>query len=156
MGHRVLASRKRRVLLFVGEHERVRLALRPGRFEFARFGFGFPAEAADRLGQGVDVSLVLAAKLARDGEHRAAQQRQGALVGGDRGQFLGEDGVEDLDVGGLFAVGRRPVPAAPAAGGEQRRKGEQKDGGATEAAPLPAEAIARSEPIDGREAYVEV
>src|SRR3954451_11347798 len=79
-GRRGLQNRPRaeglgqcRVLLFVGEHERVRPALRARGLELARFGFHLGPEAPNRLGQSVDVGLVLAAKLGGGSESRAVQ-----------------------------------------------------------------------------------
>src|SRR6188472_3440588 len=111
------------------------------RFQLVGFGVGFPAHAPDSLGQGIEVDLVLLAEAARNGEHWPVQMWKDLLIGGNRGQFLSENRVEDGDVGGLFAVGLRPVPLAAAAADDDRRDRKEKDSGATEAAPLSAEAF---------------
>jgi hypothetical protein len=138
VGHRVERLAKRCVLLFVGEQQRFFATLRARRFEFARFGFGFATDAANRLGDRVEVGLGLPAQLPRHGEGAATELRQRLFISGHSRQFLREDRVEDFDVSRLVAVGRRPMPAATAAG-DHDRQGEQKDSDATEAAPLTAD-----------------
>lgn len=143
---------ERRVLLFVEERESFLPALRPRSFDLFCFGVGFAAEAADRLGQSIDVCLALLAKLASHNPHLAAERGNVALVGVNQGQFLGEETVEDLRVSGLFAVDGSLVALAAADRKEDQGNRGKKEGGATNAAP--PNDFCSIQPRDRREAYV--
>jgi uracil-DNA glycosylase len=112
----------------VGEElERVGLGFQPLAFDLFLLGFGFFAEPAQRFDDRVGVFLFLGAEEAGVGQGAAAQQRQGAVVGADRGQLAGEDVVEDLGVAGLVDSGRRRAPTAAAAPrNDQRQRGDNQ------------------------------
>ena len=138
MGGRVYIRGKRRALQLVGKSEETGLALDPGEIELFRFRFRFAAQPPDRLGQGIDVFLLLSPQHSPGGALGAPQQPPAASVGVECRQLAREGGVQDADIGPLFRVGIRAVTALAAATrrDEDRDEGKcQDEGGAAAAAP---------------------